>query len=126
EYAYIHCKGTLFRLLEGMQIDENRILAPYTTFGIGGAARWFVEARTEADVVEASEWARGRGIPLFVLGGGSNVLIADGGFDGLVLRVAIQGVEEQDIGEDRVLFRVAAGEDWAQFVDSATRENCAG
>jgi len=109
-----------------MQIDENKPLAPFTTFGIGGPARWFVEARTEGDVVEASEWARDRGIPLFVLGGGSNVLIADGGFGGLVLHVALKGIEEQDVADNRVLFRVAAGEDWAQFVDAATRENCAG
>jgi UDP-N-acetylmuramate dehydrogenase len=109
-----------------MQIHENKPLAPYTTFGIGGPARWFVEARSEADVVEASEWAREREIPLFVLGGGSNVLIADGGFSGLVLHVAIKGIEEQDVAENRVLFRVAAGEDWSQFVDGTTRENCAG
>jgi UDP-N-acetylmuramate dehydrogenase len=109
-----------------MQIDESRILAPYSTFGIGGAARWFVEARTESDVVEAAEWARDRGIPLFVLGGGSNVLIADGGFAGLVLHVAIKGIEEQDVGDDRVLFRVAGGENWEQFVRTATEENCSG
>src|SRR6185437_4784453 len=109
-----------------MKIHENKPLAPYTTFGIGGPARWFGEARAEADVVEASEWAREREIPLFVLGGGSNVLIADGGFSGLVLHVAIQGIEEQDVADNRVLFRVAAGEDWSQFVDGTTRENCAG
>jgi UDP-N-acetylmuramate dehydrogenase len=109
-----------------MQIEENKLLAPFTTLGIGGPARFFVEAHSEAEVAEASAWAHERHLPLFVLGGGSNVLIADAGFNGLVLRVALKGIVEQDIGEDRVLFHVAAGEDWDQFVRRATEENCAG
>lgn len=109
-----------------MQMEENKPLAPYTTFGIGGPARWFVQAQTEDEIVEASEWAGKHGVPLFVLGGGSNVLIADGGFPGLVLQVALKGIQEQDIGESGVLFRVEAGEDWDAFVQRAVDENCAG
>jgi len=109
-----------------MRIEENKVLAPFTTFGIGGPARWFVGARSEADIVEASAWARQRGIPLFVLGGGSNVLIADAGFPGLVLYVALKGIQELDAGDGRVLFRAAAGEDWETFVRKATEANCAG
>lgn len=109
-----------------MHLEENISLAPFTTFGIGGPARWFVRAQSEDEVVEASEWARNRGIPLFVLGGGSNVLIADGGFPGLVLHIALRGVQEQDVGDSRVLFRVEAGEDWDTFVQRAVDENCAG
>jgi UDP-N-acetylmuramate dehydrogenase len=109
-----------------MLLEENRVLAPFTTFGIGGRARWFVQARSEEDVVLASAWARERDIPLFVLGGGSNVLISDAGFEGLVVRVALQGVEEQDVGDAGVLFRVAAGEDWDSFVQRAVKEDCAG
>jgi len=100
---------------------ENISLAPYTTFGIGGPARWFAEAASEGEVVEASEWARERGVPLFVLGGGSNVLIADAGFAGLVLRVAVKGVER-----DGGRFRVGAGEDWDGFVERAVTSDCAG
>ena len=74
-----------------MQLTENQPLAPFTTFGIGGPARWFAEARTEAEVTEACEWVSERGVPLFVLGGGSNVLVADAGFDGLVLHVRLKG-----------------------------------
>lgn len=109
-----------------MQIEENKRLAPYTTFAIGGPARWFVEAHTEADVVEAAEWARDRKNPLFVLGGGSNVLVADAGFSGMVLHLALKGIDEQDVGAERVLFRAAAGEDWDQFVSRAISEGCAG
>jgi UDP-N-acetylmuramate dehydrogenase len=109
-----------------MQIEENRILAPFTTFGIGGRARWFVEAESESDIVEASVWADNRKLPIFILGGGSNVLIADAGFPGLVLHIAHKGIKEQETSADRVLFRVQAGEDWDQFVQRAVGGICAG
>lgn len=109
-----------------MLLEENKPLAPFTTFGIGGPARWFVEARTEAEAVEAAHWARERGVPLFVLGGGSNLLVSDEGFPGLVLHIALRGIEEQDVAGDGVVFRVWAGEDWDQFVRHATQQNCGG
>jgi UDP-N-acetylmuramate dehydrogenase len=109
-----------------MFIEENRILGPFTTFGIGGRARWFVKARSESDILEATAWANQRGVPLFVLGGGSNVLIADAGFSGLVLHIALKGIEEQDVADHRVLLRVAAGEDWSELVQRAVDANCAG
>ncbi|MGA9061293.1 MAG: UDP-N-acetylmuramate dehydrogenase [Terracidiphilus sp.] len=104
-----------------MQLRENQLLAPFTTFGIGGLARWFVEATNEEEIAQASEWARGRGVPLFVLGGGSNVLVADAGFNGLVLHVGLKGTER-----DSEVFRVAAGEDWDNCVEQTLGVNCAG
>ena len=104
-----------------MQIKERQLLAPFTTFGIGGTARWFAEAASEEEIAEASEWARGRGEPLFVLGGGSNLLVADEGFAGLVLHVGLKGIER-----DRELFRVEAGEDWDELVCRAVELECAG
>ncbi|MGB8030033.1 MAG: UDP-N-acetylmuramate dehydrogenase [Terracidiphilus sp.] len=104
-----------------MQIKERQLLAPFTTFGIGGPARWFVEAASETEIAEASDWARGRGVPLFVLGGGSNVLIADEGFSGLVLHVGLKGIER-----DGERFRVAAGEEWEHCVQQAIGADCAG
>jgi UDP-N-acetylmuramate dehydrogenase len=106
-------------------IEENRALAPFTTFGIGGPARWFVQARSEDEVIDAAAWAREKGEPLFVLGGGSNLLVADRGFDGLVLHIALRGVESEDDASQRV-FRVSAGEDWDGFVQRAIADNCAG
>jgi UDP-N-acetylmuramate dehydrogenase len=76
-----------------MLIEENKPLAPFTTFGIGGPARWFVEATSEEQIVAAIGWARAHGVPLFVLGGGSNLLVSDAGFNGLVLRVALRGIK---------------------------------
>jgi UDP-N-acetylmuramate dehydrogenase len=114
-----------------VHIVENKPLAPLTTFGIGGPARWFVEAASEDEIVEATAWARERGLALFVLGGGSNLLIADAGFEGLVLRVGLLGIEAQADGPagDALrewVYRVAAGEDWNRFVQRAVKDNCAG
>jgi UDP-N-acetylmuramate dehydrogenase len=104
-----------------MQIRENEPLAGRTTLGVGGAARWFVEAASEAEVVAAARWARERGLKLFVLGGGSNLLVADEGFDGLVLAVALQG-----IAREKDLVRAAAGEEWDHVVSFAVEQNLAG
>lgn len=104
-----------------MQLCEKVALAAYTTFGVGGPARWFLEATDEASVVEAVRWARKRGVPWFVLGGGSNVLVADEGFPGLVLHVALHGVQQ-----DGDLFRAAAGENWDRFVSMAVKAGYGG
>ena len=108
-----------------MIVKENQPLAPLTTLGVGGPARWFAEAENEADIAEAAAWARNREVPLLVLGGGSNLLVSDAGFDGLVLQVRLRGVDAEDAGTDRV-YRAAAGEDWDTFVTRAVAENCAG
>lgn len=108
-----------------MRIEENKALAPFTTFGIGGPARWFAEVRSEDDLCDAAAWARERGVSVFVLGGGSNLLVADRGFDGLVLHIALRGVQTERRGDD-VLFRVAAGEDWDALVQRTVEDDCAG
>ncbi len=109
-----------------MLMEENKLLAPFTTFGIGGPARWFAEATSEGEVVEATAWARERGLPLFVLGGGSNLLVADGGFDGLVLRVALRGIEVSQGEAGETIYRAAAGEDWDHCVQQTVGDKCAG
>ncbi|MGP8173037.1 MAG: UDP-N-acetylmuramate dehydrogenase [Terracidiphilus sp.] len=111
-----------------MRMEENKPLAPFTTFGIGGPARWFVEAASEADLVAAAAWARERGLPLFVLGGGSNLLVSDTGFDGLALHVGLRGITVAERTEDsgQRIYHAAAGEDWDGFVERAVQDNCAG
>jgi UDP-N-acetylmuramate dehydrogenase len=111
--------------LDPMLLVENQPLAPLTTFGIGGLARWFVEATTEAEIEEAVAWATARGVDLFVLGGGSNLLIADAGFNGLVLKVGIPGLDlvQED---DGAKFRAGAGASWEDCVELAVAANCAG
>lgn len=104
-----------------MTVREQVALAPLTTFRVGGAARYFVQAASEADVLEAAQAARERGWSLAVLGGGSNLLVPDEGVDGLVLQVAIRGVEQT--GD---LFDVAAGEGWDAFVSHTVAAGYAG
>ncbi len=109
-----------------MKILENIALASLTTLGIGGAARWFVEAASEAEIAEACAWARERGLPLFVLGGGSNVLVADAGFDGLALHVAIRHTEPGSMELEGEVLSAAAGEVWEHCVQQATEAGLAG
>ncbi|GGG95246.1 UDP-N-acetylmuramate dehydrogenase [Silvibacterium dinghuense] len=104
-----------------MQFREHVPLAPYTTFGIGGPARWFAEAVHEDEALEAVRFARERSLPLFLLGGGSNLLVSDEGFPGLVLHLASKGIEQNG-----GLFRAAAGENWDSFVSHAVSLGYAG
>ena len=111
-----------------MLLLENISLALLTTFKIGGPARYFVEAKSVGDVQEAVAFAHSRDLPLFVLGGGSNLLIADAGWPGLVLRIAIPGIDQRS-GHDeqgRILFGAGAGESWDRFVSHAVMARCAG
>jgi UDP-N-acetylmuramate dehydrogenase len=108
-----------------MQLEEHKSLAPFTTFRIGGQARWFVTATTEDEIVEAAHWTAQKGIPLFVLGGGSNLLVSDRGFDGLVLRIRVSGIEAHQDGS-WMLYRAGAGEDWDPLVQRTVEDNCAG
>jgi UDP-N-acetylmuramate dehydrogenase len=110
-------------MANALKIAENVVLAPYTTFQIGGPARWFAEARDEEGIVAAVNFARERQLKLFVLGGGSNVLVEDTGFDGLVLHMVSSGIEQV---EDQGTFAVAAGEDWDNFVSFAVARNYGG
>ncbi len=109
-----------------MLLRENIPLAPLTTLGVGGPARYFTEATTEADVLEAAEFARARALPLFVLGGGSNLVIADAGFSGLVLKIAIAGVSHFTPPYGDAIFIAGAGGDWDAFVAQTVDANCAG
>jgi len=111
-----------------MTIQENVPLAPLTTLQVGGSARYFAELRREDDVPEAAQFARTRDLPLFVLGGGSNLVVADSGWPGLVLRIAIGGITTQstDAPGKAVLFSVGAGVNWDDFVAQAVVQNCAG
>jgi UDP-N-acetylmuramate dehydrogenase len=108
-----------------MLIRENVPLAPLTTLQVGGPARYFAEATSAQDVIEAVNYASTRTLPFFVLGGGSNLVIADSGWPGLVLKVAIPGIDSGSESGRRV-FEVGAGETWDDFVSTAVAQDCAG
>ena len=97
-------------------------LAPLTTLGVGGPARFFVDASDEAGVLQALSWAHARGLPTRVLGGGSNIVAGDDGFEGLVLRLALRGRSFTPAGGDDVLLEARAGEPWDELVaETVTR-----
>jgi UDP-N-acetylmuramate dehydrogenase len=103
----------------------NVSIAPYTTLGIGGPARWYVEAFSIEQIGAAVEWAAARAVPLFVLGGGSNLVFADEGFPGLVLHVRIDGVTfEQDAAGTVVT--AGAGESWDVLVAASVSRGLSG
>src|SRR3954447_1273692 len=109
-----------------MLVQENVSLGPLTTLQVGGPARFFVEAKSLSDVQEAVRFARSRNLPLFVLGGGSNLVVADAGWPGLLLKIAITGMERAADEGGKTTFNVGAGEVWDDFVGHAVAENCAG
>jgi len=106
-----------------MLTRESVALAPLTTLRLGGPAARLVTAYDEAEVVEAV-LASAR-VPLLVLGGGSNLVVADAGFDGTVVRVASRGLSGRRDGDD-VLLTAQAGEDWDGLVAHAVGEGLAG
>ncbi|MEU4834751.1 UDP-N-acetylmuramate dehydrogenase [Streptosporangium sp. NPDC023615] len=96
-------------------------LAPYTTLGLGGPARTFVRAGSAEEIVELVAAADRAGEPVLVLGGGSNLVVSDEGFDGLVVRVDSRGVRDE--GD---LLTAQAGEDWDALVERVVAEGRTG
>jgi UDP-N-acetylmuramate dehydrogenase len=107
--------------LAPMEFQQHVSLAPFTTFEIGGPARWFAEATTETDIEAAVDFAKDRKLRLFVLGGGSNLLVSDAGFDGLVLHIALRGIERNGAA-----LSAAAGESWDALVAGSVDAGLAG
>lgn len=109
-----------------IEIQENVELAPLTTLGVGGAARYFLEVFTEDELAAALVWARENGIDVFVLGGGSNIVVADSGFGGLVIKISLMDICEVARSGDQVEMSVGAGEEWDGFVAFAVERGLAG
>ena len=108
-----------------MKFLENIPLAPYTSFGIGGPAKFFCEAANKKELAEALYWAKGKSMPVFVLGSGSNILVSDTGFQGLVIKNQITGLNIEPAGDfTRAL--AGAGEVWDDFVSLVVSKNLAG
>ena len=108
-----------------LTVQENVPLAPLTTLGIGGPARYFLRAGCREAVLAGVRWAAERRLPLLVLGGGSNMLIADEGFPGLALRVAVRGVETH-CSYHAVEITAGAGVNWNALVHRSVAMGWAG
>jgi len=101
-------------------------LAPLTTLKIGGSARCLAVIDNEVTIAEAFEFAEKKSLNLLVLGGGSNVLISDAGFDGLVLCIALRGISSVDKDNDVASLTVCAGEHWDDLVRFCVENDLAG
>jgi UDP-N-acetylmuramate dehydrogenase len=108
-----------------LELRENVPLSPRTTLGVGGAARYFAEAHSEDDVRVALRWSRQRGVSVRVLGGGSNLVVADSGFDGLVIAVRVRGISFSTAEGDATL-TAGAGESWDEVVQRAVLRGLSG
>jgi UDP-N-acetylmuramate dehydrogenase len=108
-----------------IDVQADVPLADWCTLNVGGPAQWFVQARSEDDVLDALAWADARRAPVLILGGGSNIVIADEGFPGVVVHIAIGGVHVQETGST-VLFSVGSGEAWDPFVARTIALDCGG
>ncbi|MGE5235414.1 MAG: UDP-N-acetylmuramate dehydrogenase [Acidobacteriota bacterium] len=110
---------------QALVVESGAPLAALTTLGLGGPARHLATLHDEREVMEALDWADQRGEPVAVLGGGSNLVVADTGFDGLVVRMALRGARVARTATEARL-TAAAGEPWDQLVALAVDEGWAG
>lgn len=99
-----------------MEILENIPLAPFTTFKIGGPAKFFCRVSNADEVRIALTFAKERALPFFILGGGSNLLVSDEGFNGLVLKIENSGINILKQDDRAVMLEVKSGEVWDKFV----------
>jgi UDP-N-acetylmuramate dehydrogenase len=109
-----------------LKIQENILLKKFTTFQVGGRAVFFTVVKDESDLREAFSFAKSRKLPIFILGGGSNVLISDKGFLGLVIKNEIKGSKFSDIDNNKVILEVGAGETWDDVVTLSVIRNLYG
>jgi UDP-N-acetylmuramate dehydrogenase len=98
-----------------VHLERDIDLAGLTTLGLGGRARYLVRARSEADVVDALDFAASTGVPVWVFGGGSNVVVPDHGLEGLVLLVRLRGIQIEEQGTSARV-SAGAGEPWDELV----------
>ncbi|MDR2733670.1 MAG: UDP-N-acetylmuramate dehydrogenase [Spirochaetota bacterium] len=115
-----------------MEIQESVPLAPYTTFRIGGNARWYCAPQTSHEICAALAWARERALPWFALGRGSNLLVADAGYPGLIIHtlgmhsIAWEGAACAALPEQACVVRCGAGCATAVLADEAAGRGLSG
>jgi len=112
-------------------VREHEPLARHTTLELGGPARYFAEATDEPTVLDCIRWAGERRLPLEIIGGGSNLVIADAGFDGVVLKIALRGLTmhppaAHGPAEDDVIVRAASGESFDMLVETTVKRGLRG
>ena len=109
---------------QSLRLRENVPLADYTTLGVGGPARYFTDVTDEEELYEGLEIAYARNLPTFILGSGSNLLVSDRGFPGIVILMGIRGIHPLE--EEGDIVSVAAGEEWDAFVRFCVSQKLSG
>ncbi|MDA8018425.1 MAG: UDP-N-acetylmuramate dehydrogenase [Thermoanaerobaculia bacterium] len=109
-----------------LELENDVSMAGLTTLAVGGPARYVATCRDTAGIHAALDFARRERLPVFLLGGGSNLLVSDGGFDGLVLRISDSSLHLNKDGADHVEVSVGAGARWDPFVARCVHEGLAG
>jgi UDP-N-acetylmuramate dehydrogenase len=107
-------------------VEGCELLANHTTLRVGGPARQMITVDTEAELVETVRTLDAGGEPLLILGGGSNLLIGDAGFDGTVIKIATRGVDEDTTACSGAVVTVSAGEPWDPLVGYAIEREWSG
>jgi UDP-N-acetylmuramate dehydrogenase len=108
-----------------MRVVEQVALTPLTTLGVGGIARFFIEAKTEQDIEEGIAYARTHELPLLILGGGSNLLVPDIGVEGVVLHMTGNALEIEET-EKELHIHADTGVSWNAVVDAANERGVFG
>jgi len=106
-----------------IEIKENLPLAPLTTFKIGGVARYFVEVKDKNELLEVFDFVSKKNLKYFILGGGSNLLISDKGFDGVVIKIRLA---EFNVDKKQNIFIVGSGVPLAKIVKESATESMSG
>lgn len=108
-----------------ISFQEKVSLKEYTTIHLGGTAKYFCRCQSVDDLIEALTRAKSKNLRVHVLGGGSNTIFADEGFDGIIIKVDLKGIHFEDAGSD-VLIRAGAGEDWDALAKIAVEKGYSG
>ncbi|TGL24003.1 UDP-N-acetylmuramate dehydrogenase [Leptospira yanagawae] len=109
-----------------MLVQNNVPLAPLTTFRLGGQAKFLIIIKTIEDLKNAIQFCRTESHPFLILGGGSNTIFRDSGFEGVVLLIQIPGIRCLNANDKEVIYEVGAGVIWDHFVEYTVKQGLTG
>src|SRR6056297_1312251 len=109
-----------------LNIKKGVDLASLTTFKIGGKAKYFLKTKNEKDLIRAFKWAKKRSIPIYLLGGGSNILVSDKGFSGLVIKLNSNKIKKELEYYNKLRLRVGAGLAMSKLLGYSIKHNLRG
>lgn len=108
--------------MEEALFNKNELLSRHTTFKIGGSADFFIEAKSEEEIIKSLDWAKENNKRVLILGGGSNVLVSDKGWSGLVIKIRLNFLEIAKEDDEYIFLNVGAGVPLARLVLDSVRE----